>query len=169
MFRLITRRIRISRARYSTKQKYPESGVNGPDDGLPYTTTLETTMEGLFKRPFCHIFGFWFLHESTALMTIGLLMQQDEDRNQRDLLPRRALEEGTRYINKMRGYVGMQPLAEDSELMQRLSTSYAIMKSFAPFRFAVNVAMTPLVANVAIAPIVDILRRVVIRRIWRRR
>ncbi|KAJ2704632.1 hypothetical protein FB645_003129 [Coemansia sp. IMI 203386] len=104
-------------------------------------------------RPASHITAFAVLHEVTAVAPLIGVYYLLKYFGPNIPVPSKILEEGNRYINKIREYFGWPSLANDSPVLLHLATSYALVKAAAPLRIAVSVAMTPWVARWCVVPV----------------
>ncbi|KAJ2747156.1 hypothetical protein GGI20_000770 [Coemansia sp. BCRC 34301] len=118
------------------------------------------------ERPGSHLTAFAILHELTAVVPLaGVYYALDYVRPKMPF-PQSILEEGNRYINKLRTYVGWQQLDTSSPVLLHLATSYAIVKAAAPLRVAASLAMTPLFSRWCVVPVA----RAITKRIkWKRK
>ncbi|KAJ2096827.1 hypothetical protein GGI09_004161 [Coemansia sp. S100] len=105
------------------------------------------------QRPASHITAFAVLHELTAVVPlVGVYYALDYLQPQMPF-PQSVLEEGNRYINKLRTYAGLEQLDADSPVLLHLATSYAVVKAAAPLRIAASLALTPWFSRWCIVPI----------------
>ncbi|KAJ2825623.1 hypothetical protein FBU31_003666 [Coemansia sp. 'formosensis'] len=105
------------------------------------------------QRPASHITAFAVLHELTAIVPLfGVYCALDYLQPQIPF-PQSALEEGNRYINKLRTYVGWQELDANSPVLLHLATSYAAVKAAAPLRIVASLALTPWFARWCVVPV----------------
>ncbi|KAJ2809402.1 hypothetical protein H4R20_000127 [Coemansia guatemalensis] len=146
MFRLLIRR-GIGQTRYSTQQK-------------PTVSRWKRFLGPVGERPISHITAFGILHEVTAIVPLVGFYFMLSDSNQRAVFPDEVLEESNRYINKLRGYVGLEPIDKDSLVLARLTTSYIMVKFLAPARVLVSLALTPATAKWCVVPVTDVMRRI---------
>ncbi|KAJ2726258.1 hypothetical protein GGI07_000735 [Coemansia sp. Benny D115] len=104
-------------------------------------------------RPASHLTAFAILHEVTAVAPLfGVYYALDRFEFKLPVVPQAALEEGNRYINRLREYFGMERLALDSPVLLHLATSYAVVKAAMPLRVAASLAATPWLARWCIVP-----------------
>ncbi|KAJ1770474.1 hypothetical protein IW140_004258 [Coemansia sp. RSA 1813] len=159
------------RSGFLAKKAAPFCGKRG--GFLRYTTTQPPTKEAQHKsvaelrgwrkhlhafrdRPASHITAFAVLHELTAVAPlVGVYYALDYVRPKIPV-PQTVLEEGNRYINKMRSYVGCEPLDADSPVLVHLATSYAVVKAAAPLRVAASLALTPWFARWCVIPVAKV-------------
>ncbi|KAJ2859692.1 hypothetical protein GGH94_005965 [Coemansia aciculifera] len=105
------------------------------------------------QRPASHITAFAVLHELTAIVPlVGVYYALDYLQPQMPF-PQSVLEEGNRYINKLRTYVGLQQLDADSPVLLHLATSYAVVKAAVPLRIAASLALTPWFSRWCVVPV----------------
>ncbi|KAJ2553896.1 hypothetical protein EV175_002774 [Coemansia sp. RSA 1933] len=104
-------------------------------------------------RPASHITAFAVLHEVTAVVPLAGVYYALDYVEPKIPFPQKVLEEGNRYINKLRSYAGWNPLAADSPVLLHLATSYAVVKAAAPLRVAASVALTPWFARWCVVPV----------------
>ncbi|KAJ1832443.1 hypothetical protein IWW55_002250 [Coemansia sp. RSA 2706] len=110
-------------------------------------------------RPASHITAFAVLHEITAIAPLAAAYYALDYYQPRTIFPDRVLEEGNRYINKLREYVGWEKLDESSPVLAHLATSYAVVKAAAPLRIAASVALTPWTAKWCVVPVAKTIER----------
>ncbi|KAJ2112598.1 hypothetical protein GGH17_006458, partial [Coemansia sp. RSA 788] len=104
-------------------------------------------------RPASHITAFAVLHEITAIAPLFAVYYALSYYQPPTIFPIRVLEEGNRYINKLREYVGLEQLDPESPVLVHLATSYAIVKVAAPVRIAASLALTPWMAKWCVVPV----------------
>ncbi|KAJ2083969.1 hypothetical protein H4R24_000412 [Coemansia sp. RSA 988] len=146
MFRLLIKR-RIGQIKYSTQQK-------------PTVSRWKKFLGPVGERPISHITAFGILHEVTAIVPLVGFYFLLSDANQRAVFPDEVLEESNRYINKLRSYVGLEPINKDSLVLARLTMSYAMVKILAPARIFVSLALTPVTAKWCVMPVTNFMRRI---------
>ncbi|KAJ1857651.1 hypothetical protein GGH12_001449 [Coemansia sp. RSA 1822] len=112
-----------------------------------------TYVDRFRDRPASHITAFAVLHEITAIAPLAAVYYALSYYQPPLIFPARILEEGNRYINKLRTYVGLKQLDADSPVLVHLATSYAIIKALAPVRIAASLALTPWTAKWCIVPV----------------
>ncbi|KAJ2324122.1 hypothetical protein GGI00_005424 [Coemansia sp. RSA 2681] len=112
------------------------------------------------ERPASHITAFAVLHELTAVVPLVGVYYALDYLQPKMPFPQSILEEGNRYINKLRTYVGWQRLESDSPVLLHLATSYAIVKAAAPLRIAASLALTPWFSRWCVVPATQAIGRV---------
>ncbi|KAJ2340724.1 hypothetical protein GGF43_006345 [Coemansia sp. RSA 2618] len=111
-------------------------------------------------RPASHITAFAVLHEITAIAPLAAVYYTlDYFSPKTTVFPDHILNEGNRFIGKLRAYVGLEQLDPASPVLAHLVTSYAIVKAAAPVRIAASVAMTPWVARWCVVPVAKVFER----------
>ncbi|KAJ2581884.1 hypothetical protein GGH95_001842 [Coemansia sp. RSA 1836] len=112
------------------------------------------------ERPASHITAFAVLHELTAVVPLVGVYYALDYLQPKMPFPQNILEEGNRYINKLRTYVGWQRLEPGSPVLLHLATSYAIVKAAAPLRIAASLALTPWFSRWCVVPATQAIGRV---------
>lgn len=132
-----------------------------------YTTSQPQTPRGWKKhlhafrdRPASHITAFAVLHEMTAIVPLAGVYYCLDYLKPAIPFPQAVLEEGNRYINKLRQYAGYQPLSKESPVLLHLATSYAIVKAAAPLRIAASLALTPWIARWCVVPVAKLIGKI---------
>ncbi|KAJ2773144.1 hypothetical protein IWQ57_001441 [Coemansia nantahalensis] len=110
-------------------------------------------LERFRDRPASHLTAFAILHEVTAVAPLLAVYWALDRFGLSVAYPERVLQEGNRYVNKLRHYAGWEPLAPDSPVLAHLATSYAVVKAAAPLRLAACVALTPAAARWCVVPV----------------
>ncbi|KAJ2849502.1 hypothetical protein GGI22_005523 [Coemansia erecta] len=137
--------------RYSTQ---PTKETQGKGAELP--RGWRKHLHEFRDRPASHITAFALLHEVTAVVPLVGVYYALDYVEPKIPFPQAVLEEGNRYINKLRSYVGWEPLGADSQVLLHLATSYAVVKAAAPLRVAASVALTPWFARWCVVPVAKV-------------
>ncbi|KAJ1882921.1 hypothetical protein LPJ66_011088 [Kickxella alabastrina] len=133
---------------YSQASPTPSSAPPTPERGW------RKHLHAFKDRPASHITTFAVLHEITAIAPLFSVYYALDYFEPKVPVPQAVLEEGNRYVNRLRQYVGWEALATDSPVLLHLATSYAVVKAAAPLRIAASLAMTPWVARWCTVPVV---------------
>ncbi|KAJ2030277.1 hypothetical protein IWW57_001265 [Coemansia sp. S610] len=105
------------------------------------------------QRPASHITAFALLHELTAVVPLVGVYYALDYWQPKMPFPQSVLEEGNRYTNKLRTYVGLRQLEANSPVLLHLATSYAIVKAAVPLRIAASLALTPWFSRWCVVPV----------------
>ncbi|KAJ2661241.1 hypothetical protein IWW48_002537 [Coemansia sp. RSA 1200] len=141
---------------YSTQQ--PPEPARNSSTSKEAGRGWRNALRALRDRPASHITAFAVLHEITAVAPLGGVYWILSCLDLRIPFPDSVLQEGNRYINKLRSYGGWKtPLASDSPVLLHLATSYAVVKAAAPLRVALSLALTPWFAGRAVVPLARVL------------
>ncbi|KAI9502084.1 hypothetical protein BX070DRAFT_180059, partial [Coemansia spiralis] len=112
------------------------------------------------NRPASHVTAFALLHELTAVLPMVGVYYALDYFEPAIPFPESVLEDGNRYINKLRGYIGWEKLDKDSPVLLHLATSYGIVKAAAPARVAASLALTPWFARWCVVPIAKVFAKI---------
>mmetsp|Transcript_9584 Transcript_9584/g.15726 ORF Transcript_9584/g.15726 Transcript_9584/m.15726 type:complete len:158 (-) Transcript_9584:600-1073(-) len=111
------------------------------------------------EKPASHIVSFALLHEITAVVPIGLVYLALDASERAIPLPEGAIEEGNRFVSKVRAKLGLEPLPPDSRALFNAAAAYMVVKFCMPVRLAACFALTPWFARAVVTPSSNALKR----------
>ncbi|RCH84803.1 hypothetical protein CU097_006431 [Rhizopus azygosporus] len=111
------------------------------------------------SKPGSYMTAFAVLHELTAIAPFPVIYYALDASSITIPFSNSLVEEGNKFINKVRVHYGYEQLEPDNKVMIHLVTTYCIVKALLPVRLAASAAMTPMVAEKLISPSVQFIRR----------
>ncbi|SAM09213.1 hypothetical protein [Absidia glauca] len=105
------------------------------------------------NKPGSYITTFAILHELTAIVPFPFIYYGLSWSDLRLPVPEQAIHQGNRIVNKVRVRNGFEALEPDNRAMVHLATTYAIVKILVPLRIGASVAMTPMIAEKWVGPL----------------
>ncbi|KAG2196491.1 hypothetical protein INT47_012785 [Mucor saturninus] len=124
----------------------------------PMLTGYRKYAQQFKSKPGSYMTSFAILHELTAVAPFPFIYYALDTGSFQIPFPENVLAEGNKFINKVRIYYKYPPLEPDNRVMMNLVTTYCIVKALLPVRIAASVAMTPLMAERCVGPLVGFVR-----------
>ncbi|CAF0749722.1 unnamed protein product [Didymodactylos carnosus] len=115
----------------------------------------------LKDRPASHITAFAILHELTAIGAFPIVYYplKWSQWGQYIPVPTHYIEEGYRFISRVRQRYGYSSLDPGNPVLLNLSLTYGIVKLLLPLRIGLSLYLTPAFARLVVLPIVDPCRK----------
>ncbi|KAG0812913.1 hypothetical protein G6F33_003276 [Rhizopus arrhizus] len=123
------------------------------------TSRYQKYIQQFKNKPGSYLTSFAILHELTAVAPFPVIYYALEASSVKIPFSDSFVEEGNKFVNKVRIHYGYEPLEADNQTMIHLVTTYCIVKALLPVRLAASAAMTPTFAEKLISPSVQWIRR----------
>ncbi|EIE88940.1 hypothetical protein RO3G_13651 [Rhizopus delemar RA 99-880] len=146
MFSLFHRRFLSTNKRYLTT-------------ATTQTSRYQKYIQQFKNKPGSYLTSFAILHELTAVAPFPVIYYALEASSVKIPFSDSFVEEGNKFVNKVRIHYGYEPLEADNQTMIHLVTTYCVVKVLLPVRLAASAAMTPTFAEKLISPSVQWIRR----------
>ncbi|KAI9274196.1 hypothetical protein BY458DRAFT_533104 [Sporodiniella umbellata] len=133
-----------------------------------FTTASHTPLKGYKKyaekfkaMPGSYFVSFAMLHELTAIAPFPFIYYALDSSSLKVPLPETYIQEGNKFINRVRVRYGYENLEPNDRTMVNLVSSYCIIKVLLPVRLLASAAMTPFFAEKLVLPIVQLTRKII--------
>ncbi|KAG1048811.1 hypothetical protein G6F43_008827 [Rhizopus delemar] len=123
------------------------------------TSRYQKYIQQFKNKPGSYLTSFAILHELTAVAPFPVIYYALEASSVKIPFSDSFVEEGNKFVNKVRIHYGYEPLEADNQTMIHLVTTYCVVKALLPVRLAASAAMTPTFAEKLISPSVQWIRR----------